>query len=72
MLGTLQEDCNGGQLRREGKNGSERAGIYRVLAELERVTNESRKCDPVNYGASGICRTQPNNPNRKGCGEWHL
>jgi hypothetical protein len=38
MLGTLQGDCNGGQLRRE-KKGSEHAGIYHpVVAELERVT----------------------------------
>jgi hypothetical protein len=35
----LQEDCNGGQLRREGKKGSEHAGIYRVPAELEGATS---------------------------------
>ena len=30
--------ATGGQLRREAKKGSEHAEIYRVLAELERVT----------------------------------
>lgn len=34
---TLQKRRDGGQLRREDKRGGEHAGIYRVLAERERV-----------------------------------
>jgi hypothetical protein len=73
MLGTLQEDCNGGQLRRE-KKGSEHAGIYGTGGGRIRKSdpNESRKRDSANDGASGIYCTQPSNPNRKGCGEWYL
>jgi len=37
MLGTLQEDCNGGQLRRQGKRKRARRYLL-MLAELERVT----------------------------------
>ena len=50
MLGTLQEDCQ----------GKEEAStlVRRVLAELERVTNESRKRDHVHYGAS-LSQTTP-------------
>jgi hypothetical protein len=38
MLGTLQEDCNGGQLRREQKEASTLVSTGPVVAELERVT----------------------------------
>ena len=36
MLGTLQEDCNGGQLRRQGKRKRARRCLL-MLAELERI-----------------------------------
>jgi hypothetical protein len=38
MLGTLQEDCNGGQLRREKKEVSTLVSTDPVVAKLERVT----------------------------------